>query len=521
MKISTFSIAVVSAVMITISACGGGGGGGSFSPTTNEVIIGDGGRVDDSTRTGGGGGDGGEGNRRGQAVVAVISGEAPGGELQNIVVEDTDSIAPVTPVISPGFDVLQQPNGNIGIRVDIGQPAPEGGVAVRLNLVLNVDADNFEIVGGRGEADCNGLVCTITIPRGERDIHVVLRPIPNEDNEESPIDDDETDDTLSDDDETDNDPVANPDTPIPPTDDDETDNDPVANPDTPIPPTDDDETDNDPVANPDTPGALDFPTPSPSLPGEHASMEDDATREGVSGFIRGLEYASIGLWVKDNSLVIAPAPGDTNGQYPYYGIFPAAAFVTVALPGRGTATYDVEGDAIYRGIRFFPDGAITMDFEQLSWEGHISASGGDVNRPDDFGSATAMVPDGNGGMRAVDSNDFISFSVGVNPGAKSGGIYPFYYYGNHHNFSTFYDFSGNNIVVYPPDVEGRGFFADLDRAGTRSSNYYLFGTFSDAPDYDPATHGAPSELSGFFGTSFPILNDNIKGGFLGKQREDN
>ena len=179
MKISTFSIAVVSAVMITISACGGGGGGGSISPTqTNEVATGD------TTPTGGGGNPGnGEGNS-GQAVVAVISGESENGGLRRIVVENINSIVPVTPV-NLGEVVVDggpTPSGNIGIRVDIGQPAPAGGVVVTVSIALNLNADNFQIVegrtivGGRTVADCNGLVCTITIPPGERDIHVVLEP---------------------------------------------------------------------------------------------------------------------------------------------------------------------------------------------------------------------------------------------------------------------------------------------------------------------------------------------------------
>ena len=163
MQFFNFKLAVILAAAILIPACGGGGGGGSFSPTTQ-------------TTTGGGGGDGGGEGNNGPAVVAVISGESENGGLRRISVENINSIVPVTPV-NLGEVVVDggpTPSGDIGIRVDIGRPAPEP-ITVRVSLALNVNADNFENVG-RGEAVCDGLTCIITIPRGERDIHVLLRP---------------------------------------------------------------------------------------------------------------------------------------------------------------------------------------------------------------------------------------------------------------------------------------------------------------------------------------------------------
>ena len=478
MKISTFGIAVVSAVMITIPACGGGGGGGSISPTqTNEVArenTGDGGNPD--------------GN-----IVAFVSSSDP----RDILNVESNSFNQVF----AGRDILPQPGGDIGIRVDNIQPAPEGGVAVLVTLNMP-NVDGFQIVGGRtDQVVCNIFACTITIPQGERDIYVVLRPrIPD-------------DETLSE--EADR-LAAEEAARLARVEAERLEMERLA-------------------AEEEARLAAEEEARLAANEMERLAAEAELRRleeaariaregsEGIAipagrGFVRSLDYTAIGLWLDNGNYHLDG--GETNARAPYYTQFIRNNEVSESLPISGMATYNMEGDAIYRGVRFFPDGAITMDFEQLSWEGHISASGGDVNRADDFGSATAMVPDGNGVPRVATSNDFFEMRI------TDSVIQPNYYSGDDvHRYSIT---EGVLVTINTefgnvPEVVGGGFFADLDNTDNTPDlerAYYFHGTFSNAPDYN-SSQGAPSELSGIFGILTQEDNNNMIGAFLGSRRDDN
>ncbi len=479
MKISTFGIAVVSAVMITIPACGGGGGG-SFSPTTNEVVTGE---------------------PTGVNIVAIASSGDP---REFLNVESVLSIF-------PGRDVSPLPGGDIGIRVDNIRPAPAGGVAVR--VTLNEDAGPLEVVGGRtDQVECDQFFCTITIPQGERDIYVVLRP-------RVVIPDDETPSEVAD-------RLARE------AEREEVEANRIAR----------EEAERLEMerlaAEEEARLAAEEEARLAANEMERLAAEAELRRleeaariaregsEGIAipagrGFVRSLDYTAIGLWLDNGNYHLDG--GETNARAPYYTQFIRNNEVSESLPISGMATYNMEGDAIYRGVRFFPDGAITMDFEQLSWEGHISASGGDVNRADDFGSATAMVPDGNGVPRVATSNDFFEMRI------TNSVIQPNYYSGDNDNNAHRYSITEGVLVTINtefgnvPEVVGGGFFADLDNTDNTPDlerAYYFHGTFSNAPGYN-SSQGAPSELSGIFGILTQEDNNNMIGAFLGSRRDDN
>ena len=208
-----------------------------------------------------------------------------------------------------------------------------------------------------------------------------------------------------------------------------------------------------------------------------ASRYGDAAAPDV--FVQMLEFAALGIWVNGN----APDIGvfdHINYDYAFLGDNAVAT-----LPNSGSANYDIEGDATYKGVNFFPDGVIGADFATGDVVIIITAVGSSaVNRADDFGDANAMVPMTGSGMRPVTNTDTININF-------NGTII-----GN--------EFQGT------PMFTADGFFSDL--AGFDSAASSFSGRFYDSVP-NPAT--APRELAGVM----EIVDDdgNLNMGFLGRR----
>ena len=197
-------------------------------------------------------------------------------------------------------------------------------------------------------------------------------------------------------------------------------------------------------------------------------------------YVQLLEFAALGIWVNGNTPAING--DDHDFDYAFLG-----DNVVATLPNSGSATYRVEGDATYKGVNFFPDGIIAADFGAGVFATSISADGSTAaTRTDDYGSATAMVPDGSGGMRPVTGTDSISINL---DGTISGN-----------------EFQGTPIFTVD------GFFSDL--AGFDSAASSFSGRFYDSDTYDP-TATTPRELAGVM----EIIDDqgNLNMGFLGRR----
>ncbi len=197
-------------------------------------------------------------------------------------------------------------------------------------------------------------------------------------------------------------------------------------------------------------------------------------------YVQMLEFAALGIWVNGNDPDIGVFD-HINYDYAFLGDNAVAT-----LPTSGSASYSIEGDAIYKGVNFFPDGIISANF---GTGGNvnvlISADGSNAtNRADDYGDANAMVPMTGGGMRPATATDNINIQF-------TGTII-----GN--------EFQGTPIIT------GGGFFADL--AGFDSAASSFSGRFYDSVP-NPAT--APRELAGVM----EIVDDdgNLNMGFLGRR----
>ena len=176
-------------------------------------------------------------------------------------------------------------------------------------------------------------------------------------------------------------------------------------------------------------------------------------------YVQLLEFAALGIWVSGN----APMPNvdfDHDFRYAFLGDNAVST-----LPTSGTAGYDIEGDATYKGVNFFPDGFLNMDFAANTFDAQIQAR--DTQALNHFGSATAMLPT-TGGMRGLAANDDLVL-----------------------NLVGTIDANGLMSTTTPLINVATGFFADLASGATGT----MEGRFYDAAGYDPAL-GDPSEIAG-------------------------
>ena len=211
-----------------------------------------------------------------------------------------------------------------------------------------------------------------------------------------------------------------------------------------------------------------------------ASRYDDAS-SNPQIYVQMLEFAALGVWVNGNTPEIGVFDHDYN-----YGFLGDNA--VTPPPNSGTAIYGIEGDATYKGVNFFPDGTLTMDFTANTYTGNISADGGDT--VDDFGSVTAMLPDGSGGMRAIANDD--DLIIDLQGSITADGFRPFF--------------------TSPVMITATGFFADLTR-NIRNEDYS--GRFYNSA----GASGDPSEIAGAGEIThlgdFGVMND-LYYGFVGR-----
>ena len=216
-----------------------------------------------------------------------------------------------------------------------------------------------------------------------------------------------------------------------------------------------------------------------------ASRYDDASSM-PQVYVQMLEFAALGIWVNGN----APMPNvefDHDYEYAFLGDNAVST-----LPNSGTATYNIEGDATYRGVNFFPDGDLNMDFVAGTFEGRIQAR--DTQALNHFGSATAMVPDVNdldsdgdtAELRLLAAND--DWAI---------------------NLDGMIDADGFSST--PTISISTGFFADL-LTGTTGT---FAGRFYDAAGYTTAS-GDPSEVAGAGIITDSDGTGNLHFGFLGR-----
>ena len=195
-------------------------------------------------------------------------------------------------------------------------------------------------------------------------------------------------------------------------------------------------------------------------------------------FVQQAEFAHIGIWING-------ALADNDFDYAWLGDNVVTPPATTDL--RGTATYDIEGDATYRGINFFPDGTLTMNFNAGTFRGLILANtvltqAGENQVDDDFGG---ILPGGN----------FAGFSINFGGDITDDG----------------FEATNINILADGGTLADGGSFSDLN--GMRGN---MVGRFHDAAGYDP-TMATPAELSGVFGTNIGGGADELKMGFLGRR----
>ena len=103
-----------------------------------------------------------------------------------------------------------------------------------------------------------------------------------------------------------------------------------------------------------------------------------------------LQFAALGVWVSGNATAV--------DGFQYASLADNVVVPPITTAGVGTATYDIEGDAVYKGLRFYPDGTFNANFDTATISGAISVrigptSGGN-SAIDDFGTDPPRLADG-------------------------------------------------------------------------------------------------------------------------------
>ena len=219
---------------------------------------------------------------------------------------------------------------------------------------------------------------------------------------------------------------------------------------------------------------------------------------GPQIYVQRLTYAHLGIWTDGQEPTVITSPTATASDFDNdfrYAFLGDNAIAGSDFPNGGQANYEVEGDATYRGVNFFLEGNFVATFTGSGGGTFISNIGTDgVDPLDDFGSATAMVPDGMGGVRPVTAAD--RFRIFTNGGINNNG------------------FSGTPII----DVAA-GFFSDfLDDMGNQVITSASFsGRFYDDPTTYDRLVSDPDEVAGA-----GVIVNSIDGtgdlhfGFLGR-----
>ena len=182
-------------------------------------------------------------------------------------------------------------------------------------------------------------------------------------------------------------------------------------------------------------------------------------------YVQLLTHAHLGIWTNGQVPTVITSPTamasdfDNDFRYAFLGDNAVST-----LPTSGVANYRIEGDATYKGVNFFPDGRLEMNFAANTVAGEIFARGNEAL--DDFGSATAMLPMTGGGVRPIADTDVVQINLD--------GI-----------------INSGEFTSMPTVISALGFFADLDSGATGT----FAGRFYDASGYTTAS-GDPSEIAG-------------------------
>ena len=191
-------------------------------------------------------------------------------------------------------------------------------------------------------------------------------------------------------------------------------------------------------------------------------------------YVQMLEFAALGIWVDGN----APEIGVDDYDYDYAFLGDNVVNSPAMTDGRGSATYNVEGDATYRGLNFFPDGSMAADFDMRTFRLVLEA-----------GDGGAFINDAFGGIDPSNQGD--NFVLVVNGAITDEG------------------FGASNFTFNAQS----GFFSGLSgvTATTLTGRFY-----NDAAGYDPSM-AAPTELAGVIETNIGGGADELKLGFLGRR----
>ena len=189
-------------------------------------------------------------------------------------------------------------------------------------------------------------------------------------------------------------------------------------------------------------------------------------------FVQQAEFAALGIWVNGNT----PEIGVFDHDYDYAFLGNNVVNPPSTMNSRGDVVYNIEGDATYRGLNFFPDGTMTMSFDAGTFRGVVAA----------LNSGTANYY---GGADPSGGNDTFTFSF------------------------TNGDITANGFEVSGFSILGLGFFSELNGVTTTS----LTGGFYNGAGYDPSA-AAPTEMAGVMEiTNGGGMND-LHMGFLGRIR---
>ena len=230
-----------------------------------------------------------------------------------------------------------------------------------------------------------------------------------------------------------------------------------------------------------------------------ASRYDNPSTRLPQVYVQRLEFAALGVWVSGQVPTIITLPTATASDFDHDFRY---AFlgdnVLTSRPASGMATYDIEGDATYKGVNFFPDGNLVMNFVTDRFTGSIGVDG--ATALNHFGSATARVRDSANiadDGRLIEDDDDLSIDLG---GTGLGGT-----------------ITADGFSSTPTISTATGFFADLASGvtGTMEGRFYN----ADAAGYDPMA-GDPSEIAGAGMFADSDGTGDLHFGFLGRCSTD-
>ena len=196
-------------------------------------------------------------------------------------------------------------------------------------------------------------------------------------------------------------------------------------------------------------------------------------------------FAHLGIWVNGQ----VPTPGDSDHDFRYASL---ADNAVSNLPTSGIAQYFFEADATYKGVNFFPDGSLVMDFGANNYRGSMDVEGSQGANGADYFGVGGTLPDGTN-PSALDSLS-ITYEQANGTIAADG------------------TFGGSwTIPIATADDAPTGFFSDL--AGATGGT--ISGRFYHSSGYNPATRD-PFEIAGNGMISdTAIMPNELRFGFIG------